>query len=328
MNTAPNRADEPYRGILIPTDFSENAENAAFLAGSIARSHGVRLIFLHVIEDHADRGVPLRHHDDVDQRLTTLRSDERFAGVKTSHVIATGDGWDTISRMASEQQVDMIVMGARGQTVLPRLRLGSTADRVLRSADVPVLCVHPDDRTNVEHFDTIVVATDCAEPSAIVVAEAARFARQRKQASRIVLVHAYHVPMEYTMGFAAVLLTEDFAEIESEVVDQLNRVAEPLRGDGFEVDIVAREGYPVTVIEDVTRDVVARMLVVGTHGRKGLHRVLLGSIAERMVHHAACPVYVVPTAGHAPATDDAGTAQGDHQQPAGISRDAESTRRS
>ena len=71
------------------------------------------------------------------------------------------------------------------------------------------------------------------------------------------------------------------------------RYAEPLRQRGLEVEILVREGYPATVIEDEARSIGADLIVIGTRGQGGIKHLLLGSVAERVVQKAPCPVLTV-----------------------------------
>jgi nucleotide-binding universal stress UspA family protein len=111
--------------------------------------------------------------------------------------------------------------------------------------------------------------------------------------STILLLHAYHLPVEFQQLEGAYLPQEFWASVKAEAEQNLARYAERIRAAGVPVEVLAREGYPATVIEDEAAVQRADMIVIGTRGRSGLKHLLLGSIAERVVQKAPCPVLTV-----------------------------------
>jgi nucleotide-binding universal stress UspA family protein len=85
--------------------------------------------------------------------------------------------------------------------------------------------------------------------------------------------------------------------VKTEAQQSLDRYAETLRSRGVEVESMVREGYPATVIEEEAERCNADLIVIGTRGLSGLKHLLLGSIAERVVQKAPCPVLTVKTPG-------------------------------
>jgi nucleotide-binding universal stress UspA family protein len=117
----------------------------------------------------------------------------------------------------------------------------------------------------------------------------------KEHGSRLLLLHAYHLPVEFQQLEGAYLPQDFWASVKAEAEQNLQRYAEPLRAQGLEVDLVVREGYPATVIEEEATELDADLIVIGTHGLSGLKHLLLGSIAERVVQKAPCPVLTVKT---------------------------------
>jgi nucleotide-binding universal stress UspA family protein len=111
--------------------------------------------------------------------------------------------------------------------------------------------------------------------------------------STILLLHAYHLPVEFQQLEGAYLPQEFWASVKAEAEQNLERYAQRIRAAGVPVEVLAREGYPATVIEDEAAVQRADMIVIGTRGRSGLKHLLLGSIAERVVQKAPCPVLTV-----------------------------------
>jgi nucleotide-binding universal stress UspA family protein len=134
--------------ILLPTDFSPNAEYALRMASSLARDYGARLILLHVSMppsgpiDVLPPGpdLPAESQEALLGKLPWPELPD--AGVRVEHRVAEGEPADEILRLARKVSCDLIVMGTHGRTGLARLLHGSVAEEVLRKAPCPVLAVH------------------------------------------------------------------------------------------------------------------------------------------------------------------------------------------
>ncbi len=137
----------------------------------------------------------------------------------------------------------------------------------------------------------ILVPIDFSKNAASVVDWAAHLAKEH--GSRILLLHVYHLPVEFQQLEGAYLPPDFWSTVKNEAEQQLGRFAEDLRGRGLEVEALVREGYPATVIVEEAASLEADLLVIGTHGLSGLKHMLLGSIAERVVQKAPCPVLTV-----------------------------------
>jgi nucleotide-binding universal stress UspA family protein len=141
----------------------------------------------------------------------------------------------------------------------------------------------------------ILVPVDFSENAASVLEWAAHMAAEHR--SRITLLHVYHLPVEFQQLEGAYLPPDFWSNVKGEAEQQLGRYAEGLRKQGLEVEALVREGYPATVIVDEAASLGADLIVIGTRGQSGLKHLLLGSIAERVVQKAPCPVLTVKAAG-------------------------------
>jgi nucleotide-binding universal stress UspA family protein len=139
----------------------------------------------------------------------------------------------------------------------------------------------------------ILVPLDFSRHADSVLEWAAHLAEEHQ--SRLLLLHAYHLPVEFQQLEGAYLPQDFWASVKTEAEQNLKRYAEPLRAKGLAVDVIVREGYPATVIEQEAVDQRADLIVIGTRGLSGLKHLLLGSIAERVVQKAPCPVLTVKT---------------------------------
>jgi nucleotide-binding universal stress UspA family protein len=139
----------------------------------------------------------------------------------------------------------------------------------------------------------ILVPLDFSRHADHVLEWAAHLAEEHQ--SRLLLLHAYHLPVEFQQLEGAYLPEDFWANVKAETEQSLARYAEGLRARGLAVETVAREGYPATVIEEEAVDRRADLVVIGTRGLSGLKHLLLGSIAERVVQKSPCPVLTVKT---------------------------------
>jgi nucleotide-binding universal stress UspA family protein len=296
MSASNTPVPEPdrLRRILVATDFSPCAATALDWAIEIARAHGARIDLVHAVETIATGCAPSGLQAGTERALAGLEHSAQRCGVQAGSRYRIGRPWEVVAEAERRLRPDLVVVGARGQTADARPCLGSRADRMLRTACAPVLSVHPADRGRQSSIRTVLVATDFSEEAALALRCALRLARALPERPRLVLVHAWQPVVDFNGipvvdASLMVQLVDTIASAEA----LLERTAAALRREGLDVSAVVRQGYPAATIEQEARLVGADLVTVGTQGRSGLRRLLLGSVAERMVHHAPCPVLAV-----------------------------------
>ncbi|HEY5647978.1 MAG TPA: universal stress protein [Nitrospiria bacterium] len=143
-------------------------------------------------------------------------------------------------------------------------------------------------------FKTILVATDLSRYSDEALEYAVEMARVQK--GRILLVHVFEPPflgqagIDFSMGPE---VHQWFQGLRKEVEGKLGEQAKDLRKKGLEIEPFVREGIPYSEILKAAEEADADLIILGTHGRTGLGHMLLGSVAERVVRRALCPVLTV-----------------------------------
>jgi nucleotide-binding universal stress UspA family protein len=140
-------------------------------------------------------------------------------------------------------------------------------------------------------FRRILVATDFTETSSRALDWAIELAARLGAA--VTVMHAYEIPV---LGFpdGALIATSDVAaRISGAAQDALNRTVEEHRGRGVPIDGILREGAAWEEVDAVADSTDADLIVIGTHGRRGLTRALLGSVAEKVVRTARRPVVTI-----------------------------------
>jgi nucleotide-binding universal stress UspA family protein len=137
----------------------------------------------------------------------------------------------------------------------------------------------------------ILVPLDFSKHADSVIEWAAHLAEEHQ--SSVVLLHAYHLPVEFQQVEGAYLPVDFWNSVKDEAKDQLSQYGERLRERGLPVEEITREGHPASVIEEEAERLGVDLIVIGSRGRSGLKHLLLGSIAERVVQKAPCPVLTV-----------------------------------
>lgn len=291
----------PIRTVLVATDFSDTAQAGIDWAVELARTHQAQIVLVHgvMLPNRATDFVP--SPPDLTEKLQEAASGrlneaaERASG-RGAEVITDlriGLPSQAILEAAEERAVDLVVLGTRGLSGLQHLLLGSTAQRVVQHAKCPVLTVHPGDIDQHRQIRTVLVPTDFSRDAELSTSVALDLLAKQPGETTLVLLHVYHLPYEYTAYGSIPTSLDYFKDVEGAAEERLRDLAEPLASEGLSVKTVAREGYPPEVIVGEAEAIGADLIALGTHGRSGLTHLLLGSTAERVVHHASCPVLTV-----------------------------------
>jgi len=165
--------------------------------------------------------------------------------------------------------------------------LGSVAERTVRYSKCPVLIV----KDKPHAVRTILVPMDFS-PAAHAALDFAKSLAQKAGHAHLVLVHAYYVPVELEQylvshGDGA------FDRLSKAVTKDLEKILLDLQNAGLSAEYVARAGTPERIVLEVAGEKKADLIAIGTHGRRGLSHLFLGSVAERVVRMAEVPVLTV-----------------------------------
>ncbi len=270
--------------ILVPTDGSGPANAALEYAGEIAAVEQVTVHILYVVDPSADP-------DDADDPIADSRDWAGETGSPIIEEVETGEPRDAILKSAVEHDVDAIVMGTRGRRGVGRLLLGSVTEGVIRDAEVPVLVVRGDSEVRRPYpIETIVVPTDGSAHAEVALERALTIASHHDAT-----VHILSIVDVAPAGI------EDQNDLR---LDRLERFArrvvdegvERATNAGVETEVTVTYGSTHQKIRTYTDAVDADLLVMGTHGRSGLDRLLLGSVTERVLRTATTPVLTVRAA--------------------------------
>jgi nucleotide-binding universal stress UspA family protein len=285
---------EPSR-VLVAIDFSPSARVALRSTQALARAAGGSLALLHVLEPLPPRyrrliqsfGTPnveeLRR-DAARKALLREISRLRGRGGSLESFLREGKPWQEILKAAREWRADVICLGNSGRSRLDRLLLGSTAENVVRRSDVPVLVTRA---RPLGKADRIFLPVDFDEGSESAIRFAAE---QLPRKSRLEALFVLPPPSPFDPY--QTLLDGDEKTIGRDLRAFLRE-----QGGGRARARVVLWGGPADEILRAARRARADLIVIATHGRRGIPRVLLGSVAEKVVRYADRPVLVLPPPG-------------------------------
>lgn len=295
-----------FRTLLVPLDGSALAEQALVPAARLAKSAGAALHLVTVEPPVSVMAMEQeRSGDAVPTSADELRLGYRQYLVTTAEALSTTHGvrarwallagWPprALAAYVHEHQIDLVVMTTHGRGGVSRFWLGSMADELLRSVTAPVLLFRPGDALP-PSFDRILVALDgsVASEEALGSSFAAGLFRE---GSRITLAQVVEPPSG-ALSCMLMLPALDRTAVEREVATaRLEQLASQLREGGLfaDVKVVIGAGAAEQILE-LARAEESDLIVVGTRGAGGAERLLLGSVADKVVRGATQPVLVVP----------------------------------
>ncbi len=286
--------------VLVATDLSDAADEA-IRAGHELADAGKKLVVCHIVHEIL-RASPLFPQAVQADMEAVIHAESRAAAAVEDRVkaltgrttdfeirIESGAADSAILRVAEDVKATLVVTASRGLSGIVRLLLGSIAERIIRYAHCPVLIARPYKKTN-----KILVATDLSDPSLPAVELAAEMAR--KNSAELTVLYCLDVMPSPAMG-----LTVPFGGVPiippPELIEQMRTGAQSALAsiiERFAVKAETRvvEGDAAAMILRTAEKMEADLVVVATHGRTGLARLALGSVAEKVVRGARSSVLV------------------------------------
>lgn len=287
--------------LLAATDLSAPARHAVERAALVARATGARLDIVHVAPDsridelrRLVAGLPeevterIREQAQmlVDALAATIR--ERH-GVDAATHVSGAPLLQAIDEAAANLSADLLVLGARGSSMLRHLVLGSTAARLLDRFTRPVLVVK---RPAAADYRCVLVPVDFSDASL----PALKLARAVAPRARLVLMHAYEAPFEGKMLVAGVedrYLQEYRDRARAEAQDRMAQLCARAGLPGMPVQAVVHGPATRRILEEED-DQDCDLIVLGRQGQSRVEDMLLGSVSRRVLAEAEADVLVLP----------------------------------
>ena len=263
--------------LMVATDGSECSESAIREAINLAKICSSTLIAVSVVKTNLEFDSVLpqfveKAEQEAIKHLESVKAQAKKEGVNCMTIVSLGEEpYEEIVRHASKNNVDMIIMGTHGETEMKRLMMGSVTAKVIGYAPCNILVLPLNAKVECKN---VLIATDGSKYSEAAASEALGIAK-RCGSSLIVISVA-----------------SSDAEIAS-AKDNVNKVSEAAEREGVKTTSVVTKGKPYEAIIETSKQKNADFTIVGSHGRTGLDRLLMGSVTERVIGHAETAVLVV-----------------------------------
>lgn len=307
--------------ILFPVDLSPCSAAAARYAFAIAKAFGATIEAIHayVPPPYVSPGVMVQLSHDSRESLATYAMREledelrsflerrSLPGVPISSQVMPGSAYECIMETIEGGGYDLVVMGTHGYTGIKHFLLGSVTQRVVRHSDIPVMTIRHDGSEEDEREITlkrILVPVDFSSGSRAAF-ELARYLAKRLDAA-LDVVHVYYTPKgDYGRMLVKVPADQGMRAlgevVETQARAELDAFIGQIDDGSYPIQVRLTHGKPYARIISLVEEQAHDLVVIGTHGRTGLSRLVMGSVTEKVVRFAPCPVVTT----HAPElTDD------------------------
>ncbi|HEY6183936.1 MAG TPA: universal stress protein [Terriglobales bacterium] len=293
MKTLCEAIEVKVKNVLFATDFSKYSNAALPYALAIAHQYGSKLYGVHVLSPEtyilAGEGwIPALELQDEQRRIDANLFEQQLRGVPHEVMSPVGDIVDVIFRLVHDHQIDLLVVGTHGRSGLPKLLLGSVAEKIFRQSPIPVLTVgpHVPPRDNsVAEFSKIVFATNFNQQSLAALPYAVSMAQEHQ--THLYVLHVLEQASAGTVNFEADM---EFNE------RRMKEMFQPDTGLYFEPQFFVEPGNASTKIREFATKHGADLIVMGV--REPAHGIgtlthFGHSLAQEVVAYATCPVLTV-----------------------------------
>jgi nucleotide-binding universal stress UspA family protein len=283
--------------LLFLTDFSETSELAVPFAVCLAREYAAKLHALHVLTPAVcafaspeSAAATIESLEDGAQ-AEMQRLDSQLAGVNHETTIVRAESvWSGLQQLSAHRAIDLLVVGTHGRTGAMKLLLGSVAEEIFRRASVPVLTIGPSVRNGAHsrgRFHRVLYTTDFTSQAQAAAPYAISMAQENQ--ARLVLLHVMRDPSERNVEQKA-------KDSVANVMHQLYEIVPQSAEIWCRPEATVRFGPPADRILEAAKELEADLIILGVRDpgkRIGAATHLEGTIAHKIVAHAACPVLTI-----------------------------------
>lgn len=265
--------------ILVPTDFSPQAENALKVAAELALKHGSKIYLLHSLEmplslirgaDSSNLPESLFFIKLAEKNFSELLEKPYLKEIEVQEAIGHNEIYNDIIATVEKSNIDIVIMGSHGASGFKEMFIGSNTEKVVRTSSIPVLVIK-NDHASFEIND-FVFATDFSEECRWSFNEAQKFAKNVGAKMHLLFVNT---PSDFKTTTEANQIMKKF------------------------VSGMGAENYTLNIYNDTSiekgilqfaKDTKAQLIGMSTHGRQGISHFFNGSVSEDLVNHANMPV--------------------------------------
>jgi nucleotide-binding universal stress UspA family protein len=298
-----------YDKILVPLDGSALAEQVLPYVRPLTKALAASIELLRAIPPAGHELADPNSTNSEDQVLDYLRSVSASLndlGISISCAVRQGDPAPWIISEAEQEPGTLIAMATHGRSGVARWLLGSVTDKVLHATTTPLLIVRsnePSNSVSEAQLKTVTVPLDGSVLAEQVLPHVATLAKALDLAVRLVRVHPS--VEEYSryferqqIGSTATIYSGPYEvfsrKADAQAMEYLHQAKMQLNHEGvWSVEESLLRGHPAATIVDLARESPGSLVTMTTHGRSGIGRWLLGSVADRVIRHSGVPVLVV-----------------------------------
>jgi nucleotide-binding universal stress UspA family protein len=303
-----------FNRLLVPLDGSQLAQSALPYALALAGASDAAITLLTVVQPmqliseysvRYDASLEAEQIASAFVALDTTAGVLRRAGARVTTAVTVGSAADQILRYVEENDADCIVMATYGRGGAFHWAFGSVARKVLTAASVPTLVVRAKDVNPQPYaaarFRRILVPLDGSERAEAALPLVTQLAQQYRATVTLARIVPFPGGVYFASPYAPMVATETFDEEMAAERDGakawLQTVADRMRAAGIAVETVTQDGDAASRLLGLLDRQPFDLVVMATHGRTGIARFVMGSVAERMIEASETPVLLVRTLG-------------------------------
>jgi nucleotide-binding universal stress UspA family protein len=270
--------------ILLPIDVNTDSKEQVNVAIDIARSYKSEIIIIYVLSEnviHNNIEEILMHA--ITDSLNKVKETIRKEGIRVKEpLIEIGKPVDNILKMAVKEEVNLIVAGSGTSSKELQFKLGNTVEKLIRHSDIPVLVVESDIETKITN---ILCPVDFSDNSRLALKNAILLAERFKASLRILSVLE---PITSISHRISADLEKENAYLLEQYENEMKKFIKEFDLNHIQHTIDIQTGIAHENIVQTVKEHKHDLLVMGTTGRSGLRRILVGSVAEKVVRQVPC----------------------------------------
>jgi nucleotide-binding universal stress UspA family protein len=292
-----------FEKVMLPLDGSKLAEEALPYGEDLAKRFGSELVLYHVcsVEHEKFQNMHKIYLENLAKSIETdIRKEQPDTQASVRTEVEMGEPSEDICNLVEKDKISLLVMSAVSVSGLKIGKmLGSVTDHTCRTVPIPVLLIRPKkegfEAKKAKRINHILLTLDGSEPSKLAVPVAEEMAARLKVPMTLYQMARIVVPYADDMGNTAFVSYSELSDYEEKRVrDEIVTLETKMKGKGLDVT------HRVTLGMDAAEEIIeagkqagADLIIMATHGRSGLRRWALGSVAERVLRHAEVPILLV-----------------------------------
>ncbi|WP_462272254.1 universal stress protein [Methanohalophilus sp.] len=276
--------------ILIPTDFTIESEKLLFCIAELKKTGLKKAILLHVVDIFQSQGLAPMFEKNAKKKIAEYKQLLEEMGIDTITYVTEGDINKTIIKVADEENVDCIVMGATTSGVIKGKLTGRTTNYISRRSDKILLIEKYNKLENGEEelyskacsakFSKVMVPLDFSDNSSKILD---MLWQMTDVIHEVVFVHIIENAKN----------KPQLEHKKTESLDKLYEIGNDLEKK-LVVNYVVKEGKPAKVLDELAEEMEITLIMLTTHGNESLKDILLGSTAENLLRNTVKPILLIP----------------------------------